>query len=425
MVDTPQNIDYPGVRSIIHIKNCNYMFYRALKPSSQSSFFIFGARGTGKSTFIERQLLPSWGITVPSELLLKGRWCYDNVLYFDLLDDELEETLAKDPEILKREVAALKEKPKWVIVDEVQKIPRLLDVVHSMIEKQKIKFILSGSSARKLRKEGANLLGGRAFEYSLMPLTSSELGDVFNLDEVLHFGSLPAVFSFSAHEDKTKFLRSYVRTYVRMEIQIEQLLRKLDPFREFLEISAQMNGKILNFSRIAREVGVDVKTVQLYYLVLEETYLGFRLPSFHRSIRKSQLLSPKFYYFDVGVKRALEQSLHTGLAPGTSYYGEVFEHFIILEFYRWNVYHDADFRLSFFATKEGAEVDLVLSRRKEVYFVEIKSSEHVDLTEVRKLKAIGKAVASRCYFLSKCKVPQEIEGVRCLPWQQGLKEIFS
>jgi predicted AAA+ superfamily ATPase len=401
------------------------IFYRTIKPSKQSSFFVFGARGTGKSTFIERQLLPSWGISVPNELLLKGKWCYENVLYFDLLDDEIEEALAKDPEMLKREVAALKEKPKWVVIDEVQKIPRLLDVVHSMIEKQKIKFIISGSSARKLRKEGANLLGGRAFEYSLMPLTPIELGDSFNLEDVLQFGSLPAVFSFLTHDDKTKFLRSYVRTYVRIEIQLEQLLRKLDPFREFLEISAQMNGKILNYTRIAREVGVDVKTVQLYYLILEETYLGFRLPSFHRSIRKSQLLSPKFYYFDVGVKRALEQSLHTGLAPGTSYYGELFEHFIILEFYRLNMYHDADFRLSFFATKEGAEVDLVLSRGKEVIFVEIKSSEHVDLTEVKKLRAIGKDTATRCYYLSRCNVPQEFEGVRCLPWQQGLQEIFS
>jgi predicted AAA+ superfamily ATPase len=400
------------------------MFYRTIKPSKQSSFFIFGARGTGKSTFIEHQLLPAWGITVPAELLLKGRWFFENVLYFDLLDDEIEESLAKDPEMLKREVAALDEKPKWVIIDEVQKIPRLLDIVHSLIEKQKIKFVLSGSSARKLKKEDANLLGGRAFEYSLMPLTSIELGDSFNLDQVLNFGSLPAVFSFSENEDKAKFLRSYVRSYVKMEIQIEQLLRKLDPFREFLEISAQMNGKILNFTRIAREVGVDVKTVQLYYLILEETYLGFRLPSFHHSIRKSQLLSPKFYYFDVGVKRALEQSLHAGLVPGTSYYGEVFEHFVVLEFYRLNVYHDADFRLSFFATKEGAEVDLVLSRGKEVFFIEIKSSEQIDLTEVRKLRAIGRDVATQCYYLSKCKVAQEVEGVRCLPWQQGLKELF-
>jgi uncharacterized protein len=401
------------------------MFYRAVKPSMQSSFFIFGARGTGKSTLIEQQLLPSWGIVVPPELLAKGKWCFGNVLYFDLLDDEIEEMFAKDPEMLKREVAALSEKPKWVIIDEVQKVPRLLDVVHFLIEKQKLKFVLSGSSARKLKKEGANLLGGRAFEYALMPLTSMELGDSFNLSDVMNFGSLPAVFSFSAHEDKAKFLRSYVRSYVKIEIQIEQLLRKLDPFREFLEVSAQTNGKILNFTRIGRDVGVDVKTVQLYYLVLEETYLGFRLPSFHHSLRKSQLLSPKFYYFDIGVKRALEQSLRAGIVPGTSYYGEVFEHFVILEFYRLNLYQDADFRLSFFATKEGAEVDLVLSRGKEVIFVEIKSSEQIDLTEVRKLRAIGRGVATQCYYLSQCPVAQETEGVRCLPWQQGLKEIFS
>lgn len=157
-------------------------------------------------------------------------------------------------------------------------VPRLLDVVHLLIEKQKIKFILSGSNARKLKKEGANLLGGRAFEYSLMPLTALELGSQFNIEDVLNFGALPAIFSFNEASDKIKFLKSYVRTYIKTEIQMEQLVRKLDPFREFLEIAGQMNGKILNFTRISREVGVDVKTVQLYYLILEETFLGYRLP---------------------------------------------------------------------------------------------------------------------------------------------------
>ncbi|MEY4066457.1 MAG: hypothetical protein RIR26_2665 [Pseudomonadota bacterium] len=401
------------------------MFQRSLRTTNQSSFFIFGARGTGKSTFIEKQLLPSWGIVLPTELSEKGKWFFQNIYYLDLLNDDVEEALAKDPELLKREVAALPSKPHWVVIDEVQKIPRLLDVVQSMIERQKIKFILSGSSARKLKKEGANLLAGRAFEYSLMPLTSMELGNEFVLEDVLNFGALPSVFSFSGSEDKANYLRGYIRTYVRTEIQIEQLVRKLEPFREFLEVSAQMNGKILNFSKLSREVGVDVKTIQLYYLILEETYLGFRLPSFHKSIRKSQLISPKFYYFDIGIKRALEQSLRSQATPGTSYFGETFEHFLILEFFRLNRYLEADFRMSYFSTKEGAEVDLVLSRGSEVFFIEIKSSTQVDVTEAKKLGAIGKNVASECFYLTRCETAQVINGVRCLHWNQGLSEIFK
>jgi predicted AAA+ superfamily ATPase len=161
------------------------MFKRLVRPSRHSSFFLFGARGTGKSTYIERQLLPDWQINVPAEVNARGVWHSAKTLYFDLLNDDVEESFSKDPEKLKREIAALSEKPDWVILDEVQKAPRLLDVVHSIIEKQKIKFILSGSSARKLKNEGANLLGGRAFEYSLMPLTAIELGSAFRLEDVL------------------------------------------------------------------------------------------------------------------------------------------------------------------------------------------------------------------------------------------------
>jgi predicted AAA+ superfamily ATPase len=401
------------------------VFRRLLTPSKNSSFFIFGARGTGKSTFIEQQLLPSWQIKVPTVELEKGFWHSQQVSYFDLLNDEIEESFAAEPERLKKEISALDPQPKWVILDEVQKVPRILDVVHSLIERQKIKFILSGSSARKLKKESANLLGGRAFEYALMPLTSIELATRFQIDEVLNYGALPAHFLFSDPLDKIKYLKSYVRTYIKTEVQMEQLVRKLDPFREFLAISAQMNGKILNFARISREVGVDSKTIQLYYLILEETYLGFRLPSFHRSIRKSQLLASKFYYFDIGVKRALEQSLHSQVIPGTSYYGETFEHFVVLEFFKFNQYFESDYRLSYFATKEGSEVDLVLSRNREIIFIEIKSAAYIDEISVMKLKSIGKGNASACYYLSQCTSSQLINGVQCFHWLDGLKKIFS
>jgi predicted AAA+ superfamily ATPase len=387
------------------------MIYRLLKPSKNSSFFVFGARGTGKSTWVQQQFLPQMS---------------KNVLYYDLLDDETEERLSKNPSLLKTDLSSLKKKPDWIVIDEIQKVPRLLDVIHSLSENKNTKFILTGSSARKLKMAGANLLAGRAFEYRLFPFTYIELNQNFKLDDYLNYGGLPAVFGFKQVADKIKYLKSYMSTYVKFEIQMEQLLRKLDPFRLFLEIAAQMNGKPLNYSKIGKEVGVDTKTVINYYQILEETYLGFILPAFHTSLRKSLLLTPKFYFFDLGVKRGLEKALNSNVVPKTSYYGEVFEHFIINEFYKMNQYLEADFDLSYFSTKEGSEVDLVLTLGKsKTFFIEIKSSESVDEVEVKKLAALTLNTKIKAYYLSQDKIAQVRHGVRCLHWSDGLKEIFE
>ncbi len=387
------------------------MIRRLLKTSSNSSFFIFGARGTGKSTWVKRQFLPKIS---------------KNFLYYDLLDDETEERLSKNPNLLKTDLSVLKLKPEWVIIDEIQKIPRLLDVIHSLSENKKTKFILTGSSSRKLKKAGANLLAGRAFEYRLFPFSYAELKQNFNLEDYLNFGGLPAVFEFKDIADKIKYLKSYISTYVKVEIQMEQLLRKLDPFRQFLELAAQMNGKPLNFSKISHSVGVDSKTVMNYYQILEETYMGFILPGYHTSLRKSILMTPKFYFFDIGVKRGLEKALNSNVVPKTSYYGEVFEHFLINEFYKMNQYLETDFDLSYFSTKEGSEVDLVLTLGKQkTLFIEIKSSNVVDDVEVKKLSTLISGTKIKGYYLSQDKTAQLRHGIRCLHWTEGLKEIFS
>ena len=330
----------------------------------------------------------------------------------------------KDPSLLEREVLAQNPLPKWVIIDEVQKIPRLLDIVHRMIEKYKIKFILSGSSARKLKIQGANLLAGRAFDYRLFPLTSVELGKAFHLSKALELGTLPAVWNFTEADDQKKFLKSYALNYVRMEVQQEQLVRKLEPFRIFLELAAQMNGKMINAAKIARQLNVDAKTVQTYFDILEDTYLGLRLPAFHQSLRKSQLQTPKFYFFDTGVKRALEGTLHSPLVPGTSAFGEAFEHWVILEAHRLNNYHETDYRLSYFSVKEGGEIDLILSRGKKKILVEIKSTSVVDMLEVGKLNGYAEEFKSQAYYLSLDPRIQQHKSVKCLPWSMGLEEIF-
>jgi predicted AAA+ superfamily ATPase len=195
------------------------------------------------------------------------------------------------------------------VIDEVQKAPKLLDQIHYEIEKRQIKFALTGSSARKLRRGGANLLAGRALMNHLYPLTHRELAADFVLQDVLQWGSLPEIFSAPSDLVRQEYLKTYVDSYLKEEILQEQLVRNVVPFRKFLPVAAQMNGKILNFSSMAKDLGVDWSTVKNYYQILEDTWLGFNLPIYHRSLRKQQLKGQKFYLFDLGVQRALERNL--------------------------------------------------------------------------------------------------------------------
>ena len=201
------------------------MFHRSITIGNKSSFFLFGPRGTGKSTLIRQQLAKF------------------EPLWIDLLQPEQEDLYRLSPQSLGDEIAKSVGKIRWVVIDEVQKIPRLLDLVHSLIESTGVLFALTGSSARKLKRGGANLLAGRAFVHHLHPLTHVELGDRFLLDEVLRWGTLPRLFSLQAPEDRTEFLRSYALTYLKEEIQAEQIVRRLDPFRRFLQVAAQTNGR--------------------------------------------------------------------------------------------------------------------------------------------------------------------------------------
>ena len=195
------------------------------------------------------------------------------------------------------------------IRDRIQKAPKLLDSVQKLIDRDNGRFILTGSSARKLKRGAANLLGGRAYTYNLFPFVSSELKDKFDLNQYLAFGGLPKTWLISSPEERVLYLRSYVNTYLKEEIAEEQIVRKLEPFRKFLQVAAQASGTILNYSAIARDVGVSDQTVRTYFDILEETLLGFHLPPFGRSIRKAQGKSHKFYLFDSGVIRALKRTI--------------------------------------------------------------------------------------------------------------------
>lgn len=390
------------------------MFHRIINTSKTNSFFLFGARGTGKSTYI------------------LANYSGNDTLYIDLLNPEKEAILFKSPNLLVEWINAHDPKLRRVVIDEVQKLPKLLDLVHQQIEESKraekpLQFILTGSSARKLRHGAANLLAGRAFLYNLFPLTHTELGERFDLTQVLQFGSLPAVFSYDKLEDKQLYLETYGRTYMKEEIWNEQIVRKLEPFANFLEVAAQCNGKILNFSKIGRDIGTDTKTVQSYYQILEDTLAGFILPAYHRSVRKRQTTAPKFYFFDTGVKRALDRTLSVELLPQTYAFGDAFEHFVILEIVRLCSYKQNDFRFSYFRTHEDAEVDLIVERPgRSALLVEIKSSEQADGAELKSLERIAQDFGHcECICLSRDKIRRKVGDTMILPWQEGLKYIVT
>ena len=393
---------------MIHISNTiPNMFPRLLQTSRRNSFFLFGARGTGKTTWIRDAFDP------------------DASLYVDLLDPEVEDRYRRSPGRLESQVRALPPSVEWILIDEVQRAPRLLDVTHRLIESTGKRFVLTGSSGRKLKRGASNLLAGRAFVYSLYPLTVAELQDAFDLDDALRWGTLPKIYSLDSAEEKRAYLRAYALTYLREEIVAEQIIRRLDPFREFLEVAAQSNGTIVNYANIARDVGADPKTVISYFSILEDTLVGSLLPSYHRSIRKQQSANPKFYYFDTGVKRSLERTLDVPLQPGTYEYGKAFEHFVITQILHLSRYRFPDWRLSYLRTGAGVEIDLVIERPgMPEALIEIKSSERIDERDVRGLARFTPDFSDPLALcISRDPTRMLLDGVLCLHWREALEEL--
>lgn len=387
------------------------IFGRTLNILLSNSFFLFGARGTGKSTLIKQKL--------PATSLLP----------IDLLFPSQERRFRERPEELAEVIKAAKTlnpNLEWVLIDEVQKVPELLDVVHSLIESTdlNIKFALTGSSARKLKRGGANLLAGRAFVYNLFPLTHEELGETFNLDFALRWGTLPKIFSFSQDLEREMFLEAYVKTYLAEEILEEQLIRKVAPFKKFLSISGQTSGQLVNFAKIGSDIGVDSKTAMSYFNILEDTLVGFFLPPYERSLRRQQLLSPKFYLFDTGIMRCLAGVINNS-AISSQELGRLFEQFIICEIYRLNSYHRSRYSLYHWATPSGSEVDLVLEHpQKEPVLIEIKYSTDITSDHLKHLVALHKDYPKmRKLCICRESYPRVHNGIEILPWTTALREL--
>jgi predicted AAA+ superfamily ATPase len=337
----------------------------------------------------------------------------------------VEDRYSKRPALFERDLLERPASLRTIIIDEIQKVPRILDVIHRLMGRNTWTFVLTGSSARKLKRGKANMLAGRAFVYHLHPFTAGELGEAFDLGQALQWGTLPLVTGLENDQDRADYLRAYAHTYLREEIIAEQVVRKLPPFRRFLEVAAQSNGKIINYSRIADDVGVATVTVQSYFSILEDTLVGFLLPGYHTSVRKQESSSPKFYLFDTGVKRSLEGTLRSEIVAGTYAYGAAFEHLVILEMMRGVDYARLDWKLSHLRTNHGAEIDVVVRRPgMPLALVEIKSTERLSDRDVAALNRFAADLPdAQCFCLSRDPNPVTIGKTRCLPWMQGLHEI--
>lgn len=386
------------------------MFPRLIELPTEQNFFLFGARGTGKTT------------------LLKSLPFLEKALYINLLKADTENRLARNPDSLATMVEALPSSTTHVVIDEVQKLPKLLDIVHDLIESDTTNkfFILTGSSAKRLKHGGANLLAGRAFVYDLYPLSFLELGERFDLQTALQYGMLPQIYSYTDEQEKQLYLEAYTRTYLKEEVWAEKHVRDLEHFRYFLEVAGQTNGDIINFSNISRDVGVSDSLIKDYFSILEDTLIGFYLQPFQHSFRKRLSKKPKFYLFDPGIVRALLGLTEIPLAERTNGYGRAFEHFIITQCKLVASYKHRNYRFSYLSTKDGAEIDLVVERPgKPILFIEIKSTTDVTENQLKTLSVMKKDFGEcEAICMSRDPYAKVINGITVYPWQEGIRKYF-
>ncbi|MBA4373775.1 MAG: ATPase [Thermodesulfovibrio sp.] len=336
---------------------------RFLKAETQS-FFLLGPRGTGKSTFMKKE--------------------FPEALYLDLLLPDVFRNYTAYPERLRELVHAHKGN-KTVVVDEVQKAPQLLEVVHSLIEeKQGVQFILTGSSARKLRKAGVNLLAGRALMKHMHPFMAAELKELFDLDKALQVGMLPLVLNSS---EPTASLQAYVDLYLREEVQMEGLTRNIGNFSRFLETVSFSHGAILNMSKVARECQIERKVVEGYIGILEDLLLAYRIPVFTRRAKRATASHPKFYFFDAGIYNSLRPS--GPLDRSEEILGAALEGLLAQHLRAWIDYFHPGTQLFFWRTSAGSEIDFVVYGKNIFWAVEVKNSATIHPQDLRALKAFG------------------------------------
>ncbi len=377
------------------------MYARLLQTPVRSAF-LFGPRGTGKSTWI-RQRFPEAPL-------------------YNLLDTGEALRLAAEPQAIYRELA---DRPSgtWAVIDEVQKAPALLNEVHRLIEEEGMRFILSGSSARKLRRGGVNLLAGRAITTSLFPLTSAELSSDFNIERALRFGTLPLSI---ATETSEEYLRSYVETYLTQEVQAEALTRNVGAFARFLEIAARQNAQTTSTTSIARDTGIHRRTVESHFQILVDTLLGYYLPAWKLKSTNRQLQRPKFYFFDCGVARTLTGRLP--YPPTNEELGAQMETLVLNELRAYLAYAKLGYVPHFWRSYDGAEVDILLETTHGFVAIEIKAASRWERRFNRALRRVAEDLGhgkTACYGVYTGQRAALWDDVRVLPIADFLHGLWA
>lgn len=375
------------------------MYKRTFKIDKKAaqSFFLFGPRGTGKTTWLKTN--------------------FPNSIYLDLLDSKLYRIFLATPEKLENFIPA--NYKDWIILDEVQKAPNLLNEVHRLIESKKYKFILTGSSARGLRKKGINLLAGRALTYHFHPLTQEELGKDFSLFRSLKFGQLPMACASSSPD---KFLNSYIQTYLKEEVLQEGLTRNIGNFSRFLETAAFSQGEILNTSQVARESQLERKTVENYFSILEDLLIGVRVPVFNKRSKRKLISHNKFYYFDVGVFRSLRPL--GPLDSESEIDGAALETLFLQEIRALNDYYNLGYKIYYWRSAAGLEVDFILYGPKGLLAFEIKRKSSVFKKDLKGLRAFSQDYSEARSFLFCSVNKKEYHGdIQVLPIETALKNL--
>ena len=372
---------------------------RFLTPP-QGHFFVLGPRGTGKTLWCKHQ--------------------YPSALRIDLLDPRTLRELSAQPERLTELVEANPGKPQ-IVIDEIQKLPALLEVVHLLIErKTRQQFILTGSSARKLRRQGVNLLGGRAVEKHLHPYTAAELGSQFRLDSALRQGMLPIVW---AAEDPQEILYAYEGLYLREEVQMEGLVRNVGAFARFLEAMSFAHGSVLNLTAVARDSHVNRKTVEGYLEILEDLLLGFRIDVFTKRAKRVLASHPKFYFFDAGVFRANRPA--GPLDVPSELDGAALEGLVGQNLRAWCDYSHGRHGLHYWQTRAQVEVDFIVYGESGLYAMEVKNTRQVRPEDLRGLKAFAEDYPqSQRYLLYRGKERLKRDGILCIPCEDFLLQLL-